>query len=115
MLRRLLTLAFLLTGADALASERGETLIRRHCGGCHAIGALDSSPEPAAPPLRDLNRRYEPEMLGEALGEGLLSGHPLMPEFRFEPDDVEAILEFLKSIQVRQPAGIGVTPAGGAR
>lgn len=115
MLRALLTLALLVTASDAFASERGEELIRRHCGGCHAVGMRDKSIEPAAPPLRDLNRRYEPEMLGEALGEGLLSGHPLMPEFRFEPEDVEAILQYLKSIQVRQPAGIGATPAGGAR
>ncbi|MDZ4375519.1 MAG: cytochrome c [Phenylobacterium sp.] len=98
--------------AQAAGSERGETLIRRHCGTCHAPGPQGTSPEPAAPPLRELNRRYDPEMLSEALGEGLLTGHPLMPEFRFEPEDVEAILQYLRAIQTRQPAGNPGVPTG---
>lgn len=84
--------------------SRGQTLVERHCGGCHAVGRADASPEPAAPPLRELNLRYEPEMLGEALAEGILTGHPMMPEFRFPPDDVRAIIEYLNSIQTRRPA-----------
>jgi hypothetical protein len=47
------------------------------------------------PPLR-------PEQLGEALAEGLLVGHPMMPEFRFRADDVKSILLYLKSIQTRE-------------
>jgi len=87
--------------ADA-STERGEMLIRRHCGGCHAVGRTGASPEPAAPPLRELHQRYDPEVLSEALAEGLLTGHPLMPEFRFAPDDVEAIIDYLQSIQTRR-------------
>ena len=37
--------------------------------------------------------------LAEALAEGLSVGHPDMPEFVFEPDQVAAILAYLKSIQ----------------
>jgi cytochrome c len=33
------------------------------------------------------------------LGEGLSVGHPDMPEFVFDPEDVGAILAYLKSIQ----------------
>jgi len=36
------------------------------------------------------------------LAEGLSSGHPDMPEFRFEVEDVSAILSYLKSIQEGQ-------------
>ena len=39
------------------------------------------------------------ETLEEALGEGILSGHPDMPEFVFESADVGAIIAYLKSIQ----------------
>jgi len=39
--------------------------------------------------------------LEEALGEGLLSGHPDMPEFVFGPRDVGAIIRYLQSIQDR--------------
>ena len=37
----------------------------------------------------------------EALGEGFMSGHPDMPEFKFDGDDVGAIIAYLKSIQTR--------------
>jgi S1-C subfamily serine protease len=41
------------------------------------------------------------------LTEGIVSGHPDMPIFVFSPHDVEAIIEYLNSIQ-EQPA----PPAG---
>lgn len=109
---RLATFAALAAAAVAARAEapeppesrRGEQLVQRYCGGCHAVGRDGASPEPAAPPLRDLNRRYAPEMLAEALAEGILTGHPLMPEFQFPPDDVQAIIDYLDSIQTRRPA-----------
>jgi cytochrome c len=48
-----------------------------------------------------LARKYPIEGLAEALAEGLTVGHPDMPEFVFEPDEVGAILSYLNSIQVR--------------
>jgi hypothetical protein len=48
-----------------------------------------------------LGRRYPIDALAEALAEGLSSGHPDTPEFRFEIQDVDAILAYLKSIQQR--------------
>lgn len=97
-------LALTAGAAQADPPARGEVLLKRHCSGCHAVGRTGESPKPPAPPLRDLHQRYAPEALGEALSEGLLTGHPLMPEFRFEPDDVRAIIRYLDSIQARQPA-----------
>ena len=35
----------------------------------------------------------------KSLAEGLSVGHPDMPEFVFEPDDITAILAYLNSIQ----------------
>jgi hypothetical protein len=48
-----------------------------------------------------LGQRYPIESLEEALGEGLMSGHPEMPEFRFSPSDVGAVIAYLKSVQVK--------------
>ena len=48
-----------------------------------------------------LGQRYPVESLEEALGEGILSGHPDMPEFQFDADEVGAIIDYLKSIQQR--------------
>ena len=80
---------------------RGQELVRNHCGGCHAVGGRDKSPMHLAPPLRELHRRYEPAMLAEALAEGILTGHPAMPPFRFAPADVDAIIRYLDSVQTR--------------
>lgn len=80
---------------------RGHFLVRLHCDSCHAPGQLGPSPLSAAPPLRDLHRRYEPSALGEALAEGIMTGHPAMPQFQFSASDGESIIIYLDSIQSR--------------
>ncbi len=86
--------------AEALA--RGRALVVGNCGRCHAVEGLDDSSNPAAPRFRDLSQRYDVEALGESLAEGILVGHPDMPEFRFEPREIDAILRYLQSLQTRQ-------------
>ena len=81
--------------------KHGEVLLARDCGSCHAVGRNGDSPNKLAPPFRALGQRYPVESLEEALGEGILSGHPDMPEFKFDADDVGAIIAYLKSIQRR--------------
>ena len=68
---------------------------------CHAIGKSGDSADKGALALRTLSSRYPVEALEEALGEGFMSGHPDMPEFKFDADDVGAIIAYLKSIQKR--------------
>ena len=80
--------------------KHGEALLARACGSCHAVGRGDSA-DKGAPPFRTLGQRYPVEDLEEALGEGFMSGHPDMPEFQFDADDVGAIIAYLKSIQQR--------------
>lgn len=81
--------------------KHGEALLARYCGSCHAFGRSDTSSDKDAPALRTLGVRYPIESLEEALGEGFMSGHPDMPEFKFDADDVGAIIAYLKSIQAR--------------
>jgi mono/diheme cytochrome c family protein len=81
--------------------KRGEELLTRDCARCHAVGRTGESPHKEAVPFRALAKRYPIEQLEEALGEGLMSGHPDMPEFQFDADDVGAIIAYLKSIQQR--------------
>jgi cytochrome c len=82
--------------------KRGEQLLQRDCGPCHAVGKTGNSPRKEAPAFRTLSQRYPIESLEESLGEGIMSGHPDMPEFSFDADDVGAIIDYLNSIQ--QPA-----------
>jgi len=97
----LMTLGLAAVMQPAAAAEdlkRGEALLTRACGSCHAIGRGDS-PAKDALAFRTLGKRYPVESLEEALGEGFMSGHPDMPEFKFDADDVGAIIAYLKSIQ----------------
>ncbi len=78
---------------------RGQAIAEANCSGCHAIGATGESPAPEAPPFRTLSRNYRVDTLAEALAEGISVGHPAMPQFQFEPDDVDAVIVYLQSIQ----------------
>lgn len=88
----------------APSAERGFELVKRNCGMCHAIGMRGDSPNKAAPRFRELGRRYPIDDLAEALAEGILTGHPAMPQFRFSPSEVDDIIVYLKGIQVGRQA-----------
>jgi mono/diheme cytochrome c family protein len=79
----------------------GEALLTRDCSRCHAVGAAGNSPRADAPAFRTLSSRYPIESLEEALGEGIVSGHPDMPEMKYDADEVGAIIDYLNSIQRR--------------
>jgi mono/diheme cytochrome c family protein len=51
-----------------------------------------------APPFRLLPGRYPVEHLAEALAEGIVVGHPAMPEFTFNPPEIDALLSYLQSL-----------------
>ena len=99
-----LFVAFCISAAgaqDAATVRRGEALVNRDCSRCHSTTRAGQSTHPEAPLFRTLGKRYPIEALEEALGEGIISGHPDMPEFRFERNEVRAIIAYLKSIQER--------------
>jgi mono/diheme cytochrome c family protein len=81
--------------------QHGEALLQKNCASCHAIGRTGDSPHKLAPAFRTLGQRYPIEALEEALGEGIVSGHPDMPEYKFDADEVGDIIAYLKSIQQR--------------
>src|SRR5215470_6488266 len=88
---------------DPELKRQGQEILATHCARCHAIALTGDSPHRDAPPFRTLGQKYPVDWLGEALGEGLSTGHPDMPEFVFEPQEINAILTYLQSIQVPRP------------
>jgi mono/diheme cytochrome c family protein len=82
--------------------ERGRVIATENCARCHATGTTGDSPLAVAPPFRVLPLRYPVENLAEALAEGIVTGHPEMPEFKFPPADVDALLTYIDSLA---PAG----------
>ncbi len=77
----------------------GEAIANTHCARCHAVGDTDASPMRLAPPFRDLSKRYPLENLAEALAEGIVTGHPGMPRFTFEPREIDALLTYMASLK----------------
>jgi len=92
-------LAFPAFAVDKDLTNKGEVLVKENCSRCHAIGKEGASTHPEAPPFRTLSSRYPIEDLAESLAEGIVSGHPDMPIFVFSPHDVDAVIDYLKSIQ----------------
>jgi cytochrome c len=80
-------------------AQRGLAFARAHCAQCHALDKASESPLKIAPPFRTLHRRYPVEALEEALGEGIVTGHPSMPEFRLEPDQIGDFIAFLNTLR----------------
>ncbi len=97
------TLVILMLTAPALAAspaeQRGKTFALINCARCHSIDRATPSPLKIAPPFRTLHKRYPIETLAEALAEGIVTGHPTMPEFRLEPDQIHDLLSFLKTLE----------------
>jgi mono/diheme cytochrome c family protein len=77
---------------------KGRALLEANCSRCHAIGKDDVSKHPEALPFREVVKRYPPDNLAEALAEGINSGHPDMPEFVFQPPEIEAIVTYLGTL-----------------
>lgn len=86
------------TAADPVAF--GAALVQHNCASCHAVTQTDASPNPRAIPFRFLGRLYPIEHLEGALAEGIMVSHE-MPEFVLEADQVNALILYLDSIQVR--------------
>jgi len=80
-------------------AQRGLVFVRTNCARCHAIGKVGESPLRIAPPFRTLHERYPVESLQESLAEGIVTGHPTMPEFRLDPGQVADVIAYLKSLE----------------
>ncbi|MGH1420044.1 MAG: c-type cytochrome [Hyphomicrobiaceae bacterium] len=84
--------------------EAGRLLAEDKCGRCHATGVDDKSKLATAPPFRVLASRYPVENLAEALAEGIVTGHPSMPEFVLNPDEIDNLLSFIDWLGAQKPA-----------
>jgi mono/diheme cytochrome c family protein len=90
------------TFAHARAEEHrnGKAMLQQLCARCHSIGRTGSSPNRQAPPFRSFSetKLYDSDFL-ERLQRGYSSIHRFMPTFRFNREDAEEVVNYMKSIQ----------------
>jgi mono/diheme cytochrome c family protein len=79
--------------------QRGKTFALNNCARCHSIDKVTASPLKIAPPFRTLHNRYPIETIAEALAEGIQTGHPTMPEFQLDPDQIHDLLAYMKTLE----------------
>jgi mono/diheme cytochrome c family protein len=89
------------SSAEALSpqAQRGLVFVREHCAKCHSVDRVGPSPLKIAPPFRTLHERYPVETLQESLAEGIVTGHPTMPQFQLDPGQVGDVIAYLKSLE----------------
>jgi cytochrome c len=80
------------------AAQRGLTFVRVHCAQCHAVDRVSESPLTIAPPFRTLHLKYPVESLRRRLSEGIIAGHPTMPQFRLDADQVADVVAYLETL-----------------
>jgi mono/diheme cytochrome c family protein len=78
---------------------RGLDLVTTNCARCHSVTKAGQSPLAQAPEFRVLHLRYPVEDLAESLAEGISTGHPVMPEFQLEPDQIGDVLVYLRTLE----------------
>lgn len=81
--------------------EAGREIAQKFCANCHAIGPTGESKHPSAPAFRQIVAKGHVENLEEALGEGIIVGHPDMPQFQFGAHEVGSLIAYLKSLSGR--------------
>jgi mono/diheme cytochrome c family protein len=85
--------------AQADSVSHGKALVETNCARCHAVGKTDKSTHPDAPAFRTLSQHYPITDLEEALAEGISTGHPDMPEWVASPEQIDAIVAYIQSLQ----------------
>jgi mono/diheme cytochrome c family protein len=85
--------------------QRGRVFAQANCASCHAVGPSGESPLRVAPPFRVLYQRYPAENLAEALAEGIVTGHPSMPQFQLDPGQIRDLIAYLDTLAPKPKRG----------
>ena len=79
--------------------EQGRALAEANCARCHNLEKVGDSPYPAAPPFRVIAKMYKSSDIEEALVEGIVVGHPAMPEFEMTGEQAAAVAAFIDNLR----------------
>lgn len=99
-----LTMAAVVEAAPAADREsvfRGKRNAEINCGPCHAVARSDESPNPEAPPLRDLWTRPSFATLRSDMTGPLFQSHAVMPDFEPTIEQAADLMNYIEGMQNR--------------
>lgn len=80
-------------------AQRGLTFVTANCIECHSVDKVSPSALKIAPAFRTLHINYPVENLAEAFAEGIMTGHPSMPQFKLDPGQIGDVIAYLKTLE----------------
>jgi cytochrome c len=84
--------------AEDPTAEEGRGLAEANCATCHSLEAEGASPFAAAPPFRDVAKRYTEGELMDGFMEGLPVRHEAMPDWNMTEDQAIALSLYIMSL-----------------
>jgi len=87
-------------GSAVAAPSRGEVLSQQWCSRCHAVEPGQQSPNPKAPAFPAI--AAEPSATEYSLHVFLQTTHTTMPNFKIDPDDIDDIIGYIRSLKPKQ-------------
>ena len=78
---------------------QGEAMAETICAACHAIGLDDMRPHQDAPAFRDLSASHSMDSLRERFLQGIMTDHPAMLDYQFEPEEVDSLIYYISALQ----------------
>ncbi len=84
--------------ADEGQIAAGREIAERECAQCHAIGRTGRSPNPEAPPLRNVLAVNDADRLAYRFIEAMRVGHDEMPLFDFDVQAADALIAYIVTI-----------------
>lgn len=84
--------------SNGSSAQSGRAIAEANCARCHSIEKAGASPFTPAPPFRIIARLYKASDIEEALVEGIVVGHPAMPEFHMTSEEAAALAAFIDGL-----------------
>jgi cytochrome c len=79
--------------------ETGREVAQNLCASCHAIEVTGVSPNPGAPPFREVLAKYDAQRLERDLDQAVSISHLQMPTFYFGEHHAADVVAYLRTIQ----------------
>ena len=85
------------TSSFAANPDKGETLAKRWCTGCHLVAADQKNATTEAPPFASVAKR--PDFDANKIASFLLDPHPKMPNMELSRDETADIAAYIATLK----------------